>query len=426
MGMSDKTWDESLLRSVAVLQIQCRLLDEQADILTDLSDMQAHRRIKSDLADYIAAHAKAGTIPSDPLAEIKIRLGKLSKFFSEAEETRHHFLVKEIPARSLNTIRQAQSHLEETINQLPARLQSIAAELSPLDWEGDGVNADIHPELLICAQGLDEELEEDLPETADLHRSFRLLALGKGHFYQGLQLQFQKVRESLLPLVEIHARHRETLTRIAEPISLGNHRTAGQMMANGGIDPNYPGNFTDLDYSPANKTAELQIAANTSVSFSNKLSGECNKLLKDFEKVAGTGEQTARFGNAKTQLTSWRNFLDKHWAKTTGLAGSELEQECRPHLEAAYQWLDWAETELNTKATKGTEKRLLKIAAIAAAALLVVIAIAIGISAKIKHNRQVAAEQAAAEKVADEKAAIKQAAAEKAAERVHFSGPLMC
>jgi hypothetical protein len=461
MGMSDQTWDESLLRSLAVLQIQCRLLDEQADILTDLSDMQAHRRIKSDLADYIAAHAKAGTIPSDPLAEIETRLRKVSNFFSKAEETRQRFLVKEIPARSLDKIRQAQNQLEETANQLPARLQSIAAELSPLDWEGDDLNADIYSELVSCAQGMNQlparlqsiaagfsplvleaddliadiyselvscaqGMKIDLPETAELRRNFRLLALGKGHFYQGLQFQFQKVRESLLHLVEIHARHRETLTRIAEPILLGNHRTAGQIMVNGGIDPNFPGSFIDLDYSPAKKTAELQIAANTAVSFASGLSGECNKLLKGFEKVAGTGEQSARLANAKRQLLSWRNFLDEHWAKTTGLAGSELEQECRPHLEAAYQWLDWAETELNTKATKGTEKRFLKIFAITAASLLVVIAITIGISAKIKHNKRVAAaeklaaekaavEQVAAEKAATEKAAADQAAAEKAA-----------
>ena len=50
-------WDEQLLRSVAVLEAKCFLLDDQADILTDLSDMQAHRRIKSELADYISAHA---------------------------------------------------------------------------------------------------------------------------------------------------------------------------------------------------------------------------------------------------------------------------------------------------------------------------------------------------------------------------------
>ena len=52
-----------MLRSVAVLQLQRQLLDQQADQLIELADMQAHRRIRSDLAEYVAAHAKSGALP---------------------------------------------------------------------------------------------------------------------------------------------------------------------------------------------------------------------------------------------------------------------------------------------------------------------------------------------------------------------------
>ena len=444
MGMNDQTWDESLLRSVAVLQTQCRLLDEQADILADLSDMQAHRRIKSELADYIAAHAKVGTIPSDPLAEIKDRLLKLSMFFSEVkeftlasqEEPWQYFLNKKIPSVSLNKISQAQDQLEESANQLPARLQIVAVGLSPLDWDSDDDNADIHPELVICAYGLAEELDGYLPEEAELRRSLRLLALGKGHHYKEVRFYFEKVRERLSQLVETHAQHREALKQIAEPISLGNYRSAGQIMANGGMEQNFSDGFTDLDYGPAKISAELQIAANAAVSFASRFSGDCNEILQGFEKVDGKNEQTY-LAKAKTQLTAWRNILDKHdcsnamgtignklkrsfekmtgkdkqshlskakaqlviwrnildehWAHTTGIAGSELEQECRPHLEAAYQWLDWVGSELDAKAAKAAKKRLLKIFAVSTAMLLVLIGIAIGISAYKKHKMHVAA-----------------------------------
>ena len=63
--MAANSWDEPFLRTVAVLQLNQQLVDQKSDQLTELADMQAQRRINSDLAEYVAAHAKYGTIPAE-------------------------------------------------------------------------------------------------------------------------------------------------------------------------------------------------------------------------------------------------------------------------------------------------------------------------------------------------------------------------
>ena len=81
--MSQNKWDESFLRTVAALQAQISLINAEADQLTDLGDMQAQRKLKAEIDEYLLAHFKLGSIPQDPLQVVSNRLNKLSDFFNE-------------------------------------------------------------------------------------------------------------------------------------------------------------------------------------------------------------------------------------------------------------------------------------------------------------------------------------------------------
>ena len=150
--MAGTLWDEPFLRTVAVLQMQRQLLDQQADQLTELADMQAHHRIKSDLAEYVAAHAKFGTIPAKPLGVLQQRLKTLVQFFAKSEELHRtavashaHFIADGLPQVSLAEIHQAPTEMRQVAAELPARLQALAAQLSPLDWDDSGNSPMLQP-----------------------------------------------------------------------------------------------------------------------------------------------------------------------------------------------------------------------------------------------------------------------------------------
>ena len=81
--MSEEHRDEPFLRTVAAVQAQMSLINAESDELTDLGDMQAQRKLKAELNEYVSAHSDSGIIPSNPLEVIGGRLKALSKFFSD-------------------------------------------------------------------------------------------------------------------------------------------------------------------------------------------------------------------------------------------------------------------------------------------------------------------------------------------------------
>ncbi len=370
--MSNTRWDEPLLRSVAVLQTQRNLLDRQADELTDLADMQAHRAIRSDLADYIAAHARAGTLPADPLATLDPRLWELSEFFDTAASLHRTSLELKLRSSSfsLADLQTAKASLEEAAAQLPARLQALATLLSPLDWNGSDDDADLHPELLLCAQWLDV----DLPEETDDRPAFRLLALGGGRLFQEIKAHFKKECSRLAELAERHARHREALQQAAAQIALGNHLTARQLLEAAGLLGS-SNHFSDLDYAAVQSSlTALQGAAAKAVGFARKLPANVWDVLERFRGVAASADRVAHHSQARQELAAIREALNAHWMATV-LPGSELEAQCRPPLESAYSELSRAEAELDSMAAAGKAKRKsmwIKSGALAAIAMVLV------------------------------------------------------
>tara|TARA_Y100000589_G_C26668969_1_gene433054 strand:+ start:150 stop:398 length:249 start_codon:yes stop_codon:yes gene_type:complete len=74
-------WDESLLRSLALVQARVKFIDKKKEIFSDLGDMQAFNGLKADLENYISSSASAGLIPDNPLGNVSDRLDELMHFF---------------------------------------------------------------------------------------------------------------------------------------------------------------------------------------------------------------------------------------------------------------------------------------------------------------------------------------------------------
>ncbi len=185
-----KSFNDWLLLSVAELQRECASLDKEAHKLTEMADLQAHRALKSDLGNYIAAHARAGTLPHDPLATLEPRLRQLAKFFDGAAELHRTSLSLRLrsTAVSLADVQSFQATLEEAAVQLPKRLRALAALLSPQDWDGDNDGADVSHRLLTFAQ----ELGVDLPKEASVRSTLRLLVRGRGKLFAEIEGHFKE------------------------------------------------------------------------------------------------------------------------------------------------------------------------------------------------------------------------------------------
>jgi len=391
----DSPWDEELLRAVAILQLKCLMLDGQSDILSDLSDMQAHRRLNSTLSGYIVAHARSGALPPNPLGEIKTRIEKLSQVFSDITrlkkvlQDRYRFLFNNPFKSSLADIIQSQKTLEDDISQLPARLGALGAELSPLDWRDSPSTEDLLPELLLCAQGL----EIDLPDEAS-RTEYRSLAQAKGPSYEKLQQLLQMAPGRVHALLEAHSQHREILAQVAELNASGDFVTARQLLNQGGIEENSSCRFNDLDYSPAIDPDQQRSLVNQVREFAEALPDKCQACVQRFSQFAGTARQGAQLQNEKNNLANWQ-LIFSNWEKTIlAHPGSELEQECKPHLKAVNDWFAWAYAELAAKAAAGSKKRTQTITAVIVASVSAVFFLGLGL-ALWNHSAKAAAEKQA-------------------------------
>ena len=146
--------DDALLRKVASLQAKSLLLDEQSEVLTELTDMQALRGFKSDLDEYIIAHAQKGSLPPNPLAEIKERLHPIIRNLDQirVQESAIRDLAEVVfheqaPAVSLQFLEEA--HLN--IDTLPKSYAKIFEESLVGDWDGQQGERRVNSEIRECA-----------------------------------------------------------------------------------------------------------------------------------------------------------------------------------------------------------------------------------------------------------------------------------
>ena len=142
-AMSEEHRDEPFLRTVAAVQAQMSLINAEADELTDLGDMQAQRKLKAELNEYVSAHSDSGIIPSNPLEVIGDRLKDISNFFSDTkslelelldigknilsakEFSTHHAEQVKAPKISSDYLKSVLEELSEANESLPSKLELL-------------------------------------------------------------------------------------------------------------------------------------------------------------------------------------------------------------------------------------------------------------------------------------------------------------
>ncbi len=353
--MSENHWDEPFLRSVAVLQAQSQFLEARTAKLTDLTDMQSQRRLKADLADYIRAHAAAGTLPRDPLKELENRLQSLMQFFSETKALHteildsHKLILGEVvPPVSEADLHAALRLVDIWQENLPAQLESLRQKLNPLDWDGDGMDAAPHPELLVCARNLGHKFPERRSEQIQL----RLFAHGRA-IYAEAQEHLIKVQQTAHGLLALYSEHWQALDLAADAVSKGNHISAEKILNEAGLANKNIKGFSELPYRLIqDELAALKARASAIVDFCASLSQLCETVLNRFNGLAATPQ--AKYA-AKVELKTFKQKLDAHATQVADWPGSEFELHCLPSIECAKRTLSWTHKQLNaTAATAAT------------------------------------------------------------------------
>ncbi len=242
---------DTLLKKSAALQANLRLLESQSDVLTDLADMKEIRRFRSELSDFIIAHASAGKLPDNPLDAIRNRLERLADFFSSAELEISRTLkwkktwIKKVPEASLAELYEATEETKTRLANLQSVAASLRAKLDPSDWVVNAGDMDIHPELQICAIGL---RVNSIPNQTKIRKNLRAFVDGQGDFWNQQAEHLNAVGKRVDSLIELHENHQKWLAESESHLKLENFRSAQLLMAQCNS-----GRFADINYSAVNK-----------------------------------------------------------------------------------------------------------------------------------------------------------------------------
>ncbi len=144
--------DHALLRRVAALQAKSILLHDQSEVLSELTDMQALRGFKSGLAEYISDHAQKGTLPPDPLTEVRERLKLIIENLDRIRD-------QESVIEDLSKYRIIEKRIVEEVQEKLDACRSALCQMHvdlfegslAEDWDGEVGDRRICPEIRECA-----------------------------------------------------------------------------------------------------------------------------------------------------------------------------------------------------------------------------------------------------------------------------------
>lgn len=280
--------DDSFVRSVAVLQANLKVLEAEQDALSDFHDMQALRRLRTEVADYIEGHAAEHGLPSSPLAAIGLRLEALDRFLLHALSESRRLLewkvewLKEIPRVALADLQQAKTEMAEIEPQIAELQELLRGMLDPRDWDTAGNEPDLHIELRICAETLRCPGLVKVDSCAALHD----FAHGTGRLHVEVWNHLTRIGKRIDKLLRLHADHLSRVAEAEDHLAKRNFRSAEKVMGWIGGE-----RFTDIDYAKAKSELANQIAffgrfEELSSSIKERLSkGEFNAVRKELDAL---------------------------------------------------------------------------------------------------------------------------------------------
>lgn len=309
VNWSPLVMEDAFLRSVAALQANLKVLESQQDVLSDFQDMQALRRLRSELADYMEGHVDAKELPPDPLKAIGQRLEALGRFFQKVESESNRLLswrtdwLKGTPSVGLADLEQAKEELAELEQQLDGLQETLRGMLDPRDWIADGDEPELHPELRLCAEVF-PSLELPAADSCAVLQGF---ARGTGRLHDEILKHFRRISHRIDELVQLHGQHAELLREVRD--LLGRHEIRSAERRYGELEPG----FNDLPYASVEEGFR-----------------ELREILRKFY-VLGSFVEGGRWRRLEEKLPQMRGLILK--------SDSELGRECLALMQGAEESL---------------------------------------------------------------------------------------
>jgi hypothetical protein len=349
--MSEEHWDEPFLRSVAAVQAQMSLINAEADELTDLGDMQAQRKLKAELNEYVSAHSDSGIIPSNPLEVIGDRLKDITKLFSDAKlllhelsETTKIVPYNELKSISLDGLKVELEQVKEMETALPARNENLKQQSNPLDWS-ESSPAHLYPELLVCASALGVELPEDKEERREIYE----FSSCSGNSLEKAKEKLKAKEKDIHELIDTHELYRKTLAVIMECTKRGDHIKASEHLDTIKIP------FADIPITECTlEVDKLKLTSKNIILFCKSASKKCDSL----KQIVDAGWA------AKAEFSDLQEQLGVYEVIVKSFSNSEIEKECKPLLKKVRSDFEKAEVVIANRIAKRNRKRKFKLIAI--------------------------------------------------------------
>jgi hypothetical protein len=207
---------DQFLRQVAILQAKLGMIESQSGCLVDLADMEKIQFFKSSLGYFIREKASEGKIPPNPLQILKWRLEEFRKFYKKAGEVFNYYndwareWLHAIPFVTLSSLHATNEKLNALERDLPDVKIKLKDMIRQLDWDNSSGRADLHGELITCAQLMGEF---DLPDSVDQRQQLYDFAYNQGNLSMKVNSHLQTMRRRINELIKLHDKHKQELKK---------------------------------------------------------------------------------------------------------------------------------------------------------------------------------------------------------------------
>ena len=220
-------------RQLALVQAKAKALDEAARAFTELSDIEAHRKLKRELAAYVAERHVAGEVPTDPAAFVVEELERIERSLARAEvlieevmKAGHSVLHPAGASLTREALQAAKEELDKVAFALPGRRQKLAPEFVDDDWKTVPRKTDLCPEVLeFCAVRRPQS-----PVLAKRRVDLYEFAQGRGALQEQVAQQLDAGRKKCGDLLGLHEQQRAIIEQVGALAAAGNFQAAAKLL----------------------------------------------------------------------------------------------------------------------------------------------------------------------------------------------------
>jgi hypothetical protein len=352
-----------LVRQIAVLQANLTLLESERDTLTELGDMQAHRFLQDEIAEFIASHAQRGNVPPNPLAHVLEDIDRIEKGLRETErfviqtlKTGEKLFHKASGTLSLALLEEFAANIPQLRSTLPQRQAELAAAFAPTDWQEASTGKDVPPELLTVAAILrPQTLLAPGNKNAKRRQNLYQFTQGAGRLHWKVLRHLAKIENRCRQLFQEYATQKDSLAKAMAIAERGDYRTAASLLSMRRIFEDLP--YAEVEKRNATWESQLQAWRNAFQEFESSVHAEASRA-KLLSPLALWESKDLR-DRVIQRVARLRQSLEKSRATLSSGGRSEFEEDARALLDQIASQLDRLESALLARLNSSVKSRSL-------------------------------------------------------------------